>query len=88
MRKDGNAEAVTDELLGTLVIGGQEDLEGRILRNLRIELAGGAEAQHSLVAGLLLEGGRNLLCRIGEVRGDRDIGLCRVSLLPEWTDGE
>ena len=65
---------------GAVLIGGQQNLERRSLGDLRIELPARAKTQHGFVAGLLFEGGRDLLGRIGEVRCDRNIGLCSVSL--------
>ena len=42
------------------------------------EPARGAEAQHRLVSGLLLEQRRDLFRRLGEIGGDRDMGLPRL----------
>ena len=42
------------------------------------ESARRAEAQHRLVSGLLLEQGRDLFRRLGEIGGDRDMGLARL----------
>ena len=50
------------------------------MRDLGVELAGGAEAQHGLVTGLRFERGGDLLGGFGEVGGDRDIRLRRESV--------
>ena len=58
-----------------LRIGREEDIEGRPLRNLRIELAGGSEAQQGLMAGRLGKARGDLLSRIREIRRDRHMGF-------------
>ena len=70
-----NGEPLLHRLRGPLVVGREEDLEGGLLRDLGVQLAGRAEAQDRLVAGLLLEGLRDLVGGVGEVRRDRDVGL-------------
>ncbi len=75
--EDGSrhAEALVDRGLGPILIGGQKHLVGRVVLDLGQEAARGAEAQHRLVSGLLLEQRGDLFRRLGEIRGDRDVGL-------------
>lgn len=71
---DGIGEAATGDA-GTLVlescrcavVGRQQDVEGRAIVDLRVELAGGAEGQHGAVAGVAGEGGGDFLHWRGEV---------------------
>ena len=50
-----NGKSLLHRLPRPLVVGREEHLEGRFLRDLGVKLAGRAEAQDRLVAGLLLE---------------------------------
>ncbi|MPN13028.1 hypothetical protein SDC9_160348 [bioreactor metagenome] len=76
----GHALAFLGQLLGCGVIGGQQNAEGRAVVDLGVELAGGAKRQLGLVAGILLELGRNLLHGCGEVgcHGDRHFSGLRL----------
>ncbi len=46
--------------------------------DLGVKLAGGAEAQRHVVVGAGLEGGRDLLARLGEVGGHRHLDVGRA----------
>ena len=50
-----NGEPLLDRFPRPLVVGREEDLERRRLRDLSVQLTSRAEAQDRLVAGLLLE---------------------------------
>jgi hypothetical protein len=58
-----------------VLVGGQKDLERGVVRDLHQERAGGAKAQDGVVPGLLFEERGDLFRRLGEVGGDRNVGL-------------
>ena len=71
----GHAQAVLLGLRPAVGVGGEEHLIGRAVGHLGVELARRAEAQGRGVAGGRLEGRGDLLGRLGEVGGHRDLGL-------------
>ena len=54
--------------------------------DLREEGPRRAEDKHRLVSGLLLEQGRDLFRRLGEIGGDSDMGLAGVGLRRERSE--
>lgn len=67
----GNRESLPLRQLRASLVRGEEHLEGSALHDLGIELSRGPEAQERPVSGGVLERGRDLPCRGGEVGGYR-----------------
>jgi hypothetical protein len=73
----GDAQPLLLGLFRPLGVGREEHLVRRAVGHLGVELARRAEAERRGVAGLGLEGGGDLLGRLGEVRGDGNLGVGR-----------
>lgn len=86
----GQATAFLGDLSRRGVVGGQQDLEGRAVDDLRVELARGAEGQQGLVAGVLLELGGDLLHGRREVGGNghRHFGSLRSDTAQQGKGGK
>ena len=75
----GDRDAGLVQQFGATDIGGEEEIKGRTVCDLRIVLAGGTEAQDHLVTAVFLETCADEFDGLGEVGGDGDVefvGLC------------
>jgi hypothetical protein len=69
----GDGVALLRQSSGRLVVSREQDLEGRAVGDLGVELAGRAKGRRGFVPRILLELDSDLLHRRGEVGGDSNV---------------